>query len=93
MAAGWTYSDWIIKAAGSTDRLDRLRLHIKEVSDFISTGSFNVQGKSKSKGEVEQYLQTLLKREESEVAATGGASDISTTFVRGVPTRPGDGNA
>ncbi len=85
MAASWTYSDWITYESGNALRLSRLRLHIREVADAISTGNFLIEGKTHSKDLLEKYLQSLLDIEQTE-AATGAASSSSgnrSFFTRG----------
>lgn len=83
----WTYSDWVTYATGNATRLSRLRLHIQEVSDRISGGSFATEGKSHDYGFLQDYLNDLLKKETSE-AATGDSVATTPTrvsFTRGVP--------
>lgn len=81
----WTYSDWITKESGSADRLSRLRLHIQEVSDFISTGNFTTEGKSIDKDNLQNYLGRLLDLEPGEASASAAASSTSKRafFTRG----------
>ena len=81
----WDYSDWITYAAGSSTRLTRLRLHIKEVSDFISTGSYSTEGKSQSKDFLQDYLKNLLAKEKDEAATAEQTSGNRVTFTRGRP--------
>lgn len=86
----WTYSDWITLDEGSTARLAQLRLHIKEVSDKISGGSYTTEGKSHDFDSVQKYLDRLLALEKDEAAAAGAATGDQTVFVRVVPIRPGE---
>lgn len=90
MAAAWAYSDWITKPEASSARVDRLRLHIQEVSDKISAGNYTTEGKAHDYGYLQTYLDKLLATEKTEAAAAGAATDAQTTFVRAVPTRPGE---
>jgi hypothetical protein len=90
-ASGWAYSDWITLEAGSASRLERLRLHIREVSDKISTGSYSVEGKSHDFDAVQRYLDRLLTAEKEEMSGGSTAAATETVFVRAVPIRPGGG--
>lgn len=83
MAAAWTYSNWITYETGTASRLSQLRLHIQEVSDFISTGNFSVENKSHDKDALQSYLDTLLKRESTEATAAGAASGTRAGWTRG----------
>jgi len=77
----WTYSDWITYDNGSLTRLSRLRLHIQEVSDFISTGDYTVQGRSLDKSQVERYLEKLMAKEKEESKVTNAVNGKSAPFV------------
>lgn len=94
MAAAWTYSDWRLSSLypiGSVARQQRLEQHIKEVSDFISTGNFSIEGRSQNKDSLQKYLESLEGQYATVVAETQASSEDGTTFVRGVPTGPGGG--
>lgn len=79
----WTYSDWITFETGNASRLSRLRLHIREVSDEISTGSFAVEQKSHDKALLQAYLSELLKKEAVEATAAGVSSGTRAGWTRG----------
>jgi hypothetical protein len=83
----WTYSDWITYASDSATRLSRLRLHIQEVSDRISSGSYASEGKSHDYGFLQDYLAELMKKEKSEatIADTIATTPKRSSFTRGVP--------
>lgn len=81
----WTYSDWITYATGNATRLSRLRLHIQEVSDRISTGSFAMEGKSHDYGLLQDYLAELTRKETAEAAVSDGAAGTRSSFTRGMP--------
>ncbi len=70
-------------ASGSTARLAQLRLHIKEVSDRISQGSYAVEGKSHDYDLLQQYLRDLMAAEQSEAQAAGTTSGTRTCWTRG----------
>lgn len=89
MAQAWTYSNWITLAAGSTARLERLRLHIQEVSDRISQGNFSSEGKAHAYDYLQSYLSDLHKREKEESVASAATTGERATFTRGVPYRSG----
>ncbi len=78
----WDYSDYITYERGDSTRLTRLRLHIQEVSDFISTGSVTLEGQSVSKGDLQRYLADL-RDEEKELSAIHDST--RATWVRGRP--------
>lgn len=88
MAAAWDYSDYITYERGTSTRLTRLRLHIKEISDYVSTGGYNVQGKSHTKAELVNEL-ARLREEEKELSAitVTSASTNRAPFVRGKAIR------
>ena len=80
----WTYSDWITYIPGNSTRLSRLRLHIVEVSDRISTGDSATDRESHSYSYLKDYLSKLhesLLREEA-------ISSDASPFTRGRPTCP-----
>lgn len=78
----WTYSDWITKATGSSERLERLRLHVQEVSDHVS-GSYSVPGISKSASELVTYLNGLKQDEQREAQTTEEADGTRVGWSRG----------
>lgn len=85
MAAGaWTYSDWITKTTGSTERLERLRLHIQEVSDKLKAGSYSVTGRSVQRYETERYLAGLRADEKIEAERTETTQGTRLGWSRGV---------
>lgn len=67
-APAWTYSDWITYSSGDATRLSRLRLHIKEVADAISTGNYSVDNKTHEKDLLQRYLDRLIAQEKAEAA-------------------------
>jgi hypothetical protein len=82
----WTYSDWTISATypdGSVAKRDRLELHIKEVSDFISTGNFSVENKSHDKDRLVDYLDGLKRDLEALKAAVASTTGTRTNWTRG----------
>lgn len=81
--ATWTYSDWITYERSSASRLSRLRLHIQEVSDKLSSGSYSIPGFSTSKGELAAYLDRLSSQEEVEASAVGRATGARVGITRG----------
>jgi hypothetical protein len=54
----WTYSDWVTYADGSA-KLTRLRQHVQEVSDKLSSADYSTEGLSISRGSTAGYLETL----------------------------------
>jgi hypothetical protein len=54
----WTYSDWVTYADGSS-KLSRLRLHVQEVSDKLSSADYSTEGLSVSRGNLPGYLAGL----------------------------------
>lgn len=90
----WTYSDWIkssLYPVGSTARLQRLEQHIQEVSDFISTGNYNVGGRSMDKSALQDYLKSLHEIHEKVAAQSSASAESEAPFVRAQIVRPGDG--
>lgn len=79
MSGNWTYSDWITYADDSL-RLERLRLHIQEVSNAV--GRENQVGDfATSSRENRMYLDRLLTEERSlgeRISALGGSDGIPT---------------
>lgn len=65
-----------------------MRLHIQEVSDFISTGNYTVSSRSMDKSAIQDYLDTLLEKEKEESVKVGNALGTRTSFVRGRMVRP-----
>lgn len=85
-AASWTYSDWTLSATypdGSVAKRDRLELHIKEVSDYISTGDYSEDGKSHAKLELQTYLEGLKRDLEGLKAAVSASTGARTNWTRG----------
>lgn len=78
----WLYSDWVTLATGSTARLTRLRLHIQEVSDAISTGNVSNTKGSRDKDAIEKYLEKLHALEKTEVGASSASTGLGTSFTR-----------
>lgn len=81
-APAWTYSDWVTLASGSSERLTRLRLHIKEVSDAISTGNYSNTKGSRDKDALQKELSDLRKIEQTEAAASAAVTGRGTSFTR-----------
>lgn len=79
----WTYSDWITLGSGTSARLSQLRLHIKEVSDKISTANFSTEGKSHDQDLLQQYLKDLMAAEAKEAQAAGLSAGTRSTWTRG----------
>lgn len=73
-ASAWTYSDWITYARGDPLRVQRLRLHVQEVADKLSTSqSYSTgSGFSVTHRDLSAYLASLQKQEieETKIAAT-----------------------
>lgn len=67
----WTYSDWATKATVAL-RLERLNLHIQEVSDRIGNEQSG-DGYSKGSGSLATLMQNLLA-ERRNLEATPGAT-------------------
>lgn len=81
----WTYSDWnTAYASGTAARLAQLNLHIKEVSDKISTGSFTSEKKSHDFGYLQQYLSELngFRKEEEALSGVSSGSQNRVSFTR-----------
>lgn len=85
-APAWTYSDWITYATGNATRISRLRLHIQEVSDRISNGSFATEGKSHDYGLLQDYLAELMRTEtaEASIGDSVATTPSRVSFTRGV---------
>lgn len=82
----WTYSDYVTYDEGPT-RLERLRLHVKEVADALQTGSYSIPGMSMSRGELVNYMSTI-QREEKELANSPKVAPTTRSrFIRGFPRR------
>lgn len=79
----WTYSDWVTYDTGSATRLTRLRLHIQEVSDAISTGNYSNTKGSRDKDAIERYLESLHRKEAEEASAAGAAAGTRAYYTRG----------
>lgn len=78
--ASWTYSDYVTYTRGSVTYLERLRLHIQEVVDQISTEMAN-DAKSESANNLTAYrrdLEAKLERAENMPGSrtTGGISKV-----------------
>jgi hypothetical protein len=82
-APAWTYSDWVTYEPGSASRLTQLRLHIKEVSDALSTGNYSNPKGAHDKSYLQDYVADLLRKEASEAAVVGISTDIRTSWTRG----------
>jgi uncharacterized protein YraI len=80
---GWDYSDYVTYDHGTASRLSRLRLHIKEVSDKISTGDYATDQKSHSQGYLANYLKQLKDEEKAEAITVGASSGDQAPFTRG----------
>lgn len=78
----WTYSDWITLSPGSSERLTRLRLHIQEVSDRISTGNYANPKGSHDKDALQRELESLRKIEKDETAASAALTGRGVSFTR-----------
>lgn len=73
----WAYNDYITMTGAG--RLERLRLHIREVSDAIATRATQVSSDnhSKSQEDLLPYLQSLIAMEQDlapSAAPFGGRS-------------------
>jgi hypothetical protein len=79
--ADWVYSDWITYDRSSTTRLERLRLHIQELSDFC-TGSYKITNREVKKDDVEKRIIALLAQEQTEAEATDTTSGNRVGFTR-----------
>lgn len=78
----WTYSDWITLSPGSEARLTRLRLHIQEVSDRISTGNYSNPKGSHDKDALQRELESLRKAEKAETLASASTTGRGSSFTR-----------
>lgn len=70
----WTYSDYVTYSRSSATRLQRLRLHIQEVSDALSSGDW-IQDGGTTVGQrsLTTYLESLREDEASlERRSSGG---------------------
>ena len=83
MASVWTYSDWITYDEGTSTRLTNLRLHIQEVSDFISSGNYSINGRSIDKDALAKQLEVLMAKEESESKKRGSNDGSRSAFTSG----------
>ena len=83
MASVWTYSGWINLDDGSAARLTQLRLHIQEVSDFISSGNYTMNGRSIDKDSLQKMLETLMKKEEAESKQVASSNGNRSAFTSG----------
>lgn len=81
--AAWTYSDWVTKADGTQDRLDRLRLHIQEVSDSLKDADFNVTERAENSASRQKYLAELHEREKEESEKVTTARGTRVGWTRG----------
>lgn len=82
-SAEWTYSDWITYAPDDSSRLTRLRLHIKEVSDALRTGSYEVGDTSVDKDLIQDYHASLMDTLKSEEASAPSTTSKRTYWTRG----------
>lgn len=71
----WVYGDYIT-IDSPRERLARLRLHIQEVSNAISSPDLSGDGKSVQYGTLQTYLESL-KTEERSLAVTAGGGLIN----------------
>jgi len=78
-------SGWILQEVGSALRLSLLRLHIQEVSDRISNGNFQTEGTAHSYDFLQDYLESLSKKEVEEAALVSAGLGNRCSFTRGVP--------
>lgn len=78
------YRDWITYASGSSTRLSRLRLYIKDLQAAVEKGSYTVEGRSWSSAEIRQHLALLLEAEKAEAAAADTAAGDRVFFTRGM---------
>lgn len=84
-APTWTYSDWILSSTypiGSIARLQRLELHIQEISDRISTGNYSNPKGSHDKNPLTDLLAARQKDYEREKNLTASLSGRGSSFTR-----------
>ena len=77
------YSDYITYDWGSQTRLTRLRLHIQEVSDLISSGNFSLNGTSNSYDYWAGLLKDLKVEERELTEEVEKRSKSRSPFFRG----------
>lgn len=77
----WTYNDWR-RQATPAEQLDRLNLHIEEVSSRL-TAELSADGKSKSTTALNDYLARLEERaDELEQTAGAGVTNGGISLAR-----------
>jgi len=82
----WSYSDYVTYDEGSATAVERLALHVQEVSDLLATGSYTLGDHSFSAADLQRYLadlKTELRRQRS-LADAGQGKRID--YSRGVPS-------
>ena len=80
--ANWTYSDWVTLDAG-TAKLARLRLHIKEVSDYLTKNQEgNVDARSYRRFDLVKRLEDLEKKEAKMAEDLGVSTPAVTNRAR-----------
>ncbi len=78
----WTYSDYITQATTAT-RLTRLRLHIQEVSNALSSPqSVNSGGHGLSQFDLTELLKDLKAEEAQLAAATASGGGVGRIRFR-----------
>lgn len=82
----WTYSDYVTLSSGAA-KLTRLRLHIQEVSDRISGGSYTLAGISVSKGDMLALRDQLTEEEKALTRLIETQNGTRVRFARGRPLR------
>lgn len=82
----WAYDDYI--TLDGEARRDRLRLHIREVSQAVTNPDISGDGKAINYGAVQQYLQNL-KVEERELSSSLGGVNGGISVSRNRDARGG----
>lgn len=84
MAAAWTYSDWDTGYEdGSAAQLARLKLFIKEIRDWLSTGNVATEGKSHDKAFWMEEVRRLEVRRDKIQAQVDAAAGNKAYWTRG----------
>lgn len=87
----WTATDgsgnlahkWREQPSGSALRLTLLRIHMSEVAAAISTGNYVVQGRSRDRSYLNDYLKELVKAETEEASVADVSASVRSAFTRG----------
>lgn len=93
MPTTWTYSDWITYDRADPVRVQRLRLHVQEVSDKLSTiQSYTTgSGYSVTHRDLSSYLANLQKQELEETKLAAAVAGTRVGWSRAKTFRSGGG--